>query len=318
MTISSPYWKIQILLHIPCITVDNSIMDLSVNLVSSVIELKNFLSSVQLNVSLYLDLEGNNLGRHGSISLMTILVRPGNQTHLIDIQALGGAAFTTPSEDGATLKALLENPQVPKFLWDLRNDADALWSFFQVGIAGVTDIQLLENASRVTRDKTFLSGLDNAIRYDLVLGTAERERWLRTKNEIKTRMPAGVFSTRPLDSKAILYCANDVAYLPALQAVYERRISAPWLAKAKEHSQKRAVEAHSPDYDPQSRDKARGPWAGLQGSGDYNDRLSNLAEAMWDVELESNFDDDWQDDGPSCSADVDDFGGAFDDCWTKY
>lgn len=295
-------------------------MDVSASLITSVPDLKTFLSSIQKDKTLYLDLEGNNLGRHGSISLITVLVHPGNQTRLIDVQALGSEAFTTPSVEGTTLKSLLENPEVPKFLWDLRNDADALWSLFEVSIAGVTDIQLLENASRGSRNKTFLNGLEKAIRFDLTLGTVERERWVRTKDEIKTRMPAGIFSTRPLDAKTVLYCANDVNYLPALQTVYERRISPPWLAKAKNHSQQRAIEARSPNYDPQSPDKARGPWAQHRATAEDSDRLSRQVEDFWDLERERIYDDDcgWWDDGPHCSADVDDFDGAFDDCWTKY
>lgn len=134
-------------------------------------------------------------------------------------------------------------------------------------------------------------------------------------------MSAGVFSARPLDAKTILYCVNDVNHLPALQAVYERRIWPLWLAKAKDHSQRRAVEACSPSYDPQSPDKARGPWAGPKPTAkdDLEDQLSDHLEAFWDREpdLEDQL-SDWQDDGPRCSADVGDFGGAFDECWDKY
>lgn len=290
-------------------------MDIYTSLITSLSELRNFLSSLPDDKSLYLDLEGSNLGRHGSISLLTVLVHPGNQVHLIDLLTLGSAAFTTSSAGGATLKSILGDPEVPKYFWDLRNDADALWSLFNVGLANVTDIQLLENASRGSRDNTFLSGLDTAVRLDLPqLRPAERQRWARTKQAVKARMPAAqVFSAWPLDAETVEYCVNDVRYLPALQAVYERRISPRGLAMAKDHSLQRAVEVRSPSYDPQSPNKARGPWAGSRPG-----RVEN-----WDIlnfENEDELEDlisDWEDD-KLCSNDVDDFDGAFDDCWTKY
>lgn len=237
-------------------------MAIPTSLITSVSELQDFLSNIQNSTSLYLDLEGSNLSRHGNISLMTVLAFPGERVHLIDVLTLGSTVFTVPSANGTTLARILDDPNIPKYFWDVRNDADALWSLFEVSIAGVIDIQLLENASRGSRDNTFLSGLEKAIRSDLPLSESERQRWSLTKGHIKARMSADAFSARPLDIKTIEYCVNDVIHLPALQAVYERRISPSGLAKAKDYSQRRAVEARSPDYDSQSPDKARGPWAG--------------------------------------------------------
>jgi exonuclease 3'-5' domain-containing protein 1 len=77
---------------------------------------------------------------------------------LIDVFILRKLAFTTASNNGKTLKSILEDPDVPKCAWDVRNDADALWALYHIGLAGVTDIQLLENASH-TGDKTYIRGL---------------------------------------------------------------------------------------------------------------------------------------------------------------
>lgn len=77
---------------------------------------------------------------------------------LIDVLALGKEAFATASNNGKTLKSILEDPNIPKCAWDVRNDADALWALYDVGLASVIDIQLLENASRVG-DKTYICGL---------------------------------------------------------------------------------------------------------------------------------------------------------------
>jgi exonuclease 3'-5' domain-containing protein 1 len=63
-------------------------------LIASEADLGRFLSSIPPSCTLYLDLEGNKLSRHGTISLITILIYLQGQTRLIDVLALGKLAFT--------------------------------------------------------------------------------------------------------------------------------------------------------------------------------------------------------------------------------
>ena len=84
-------------------------------LISSVPELETFLSSIPPSSTLYLDLEGNCLSRHGTISLITILIHPQRVVRLIDILVLGKSAFTTASNNGKTLKSIFEDPDIPKY-----------------------------------------------------------------------------------------------------------------------------------------------------------------------------------------------------------
>ncbi len=231
-------------------------------LISSVPKLEAFLTSIPPSSTIYLDLEGNCLSRHGTISLVTVLIHPQRVVRLIDVLVLGKRAFTTASNNGKTLKSILEDADIPKGTWDVRNDADALWALYHIGLAGVTDIQLLENASRAG-DKTYIHGLHKSIQLDLKLGFMEIHRWIRTKEEVQSRMPADVFATRPIDAKTAQYCVNDVIHLPDLHALYLRRIKGDWLAMATEESARRVAEAHSPGYEPQSPTKKLGPW----GSG---------------------------------------------------
>ena len=149
---------------------------------------------------------------------------------LIDVLVLGKPAFTTALNNGKTLKSILEDPDIPKCAWDVRNDADALWALYHVGLAGVTDIQLFENASRAG-DKTYIRGLDKSVQFDLKLGFMEIHRWIRTKKEVQSFMRADVFAARPIDAKTVQYCVNDVIHLPDLHALYLRRIEGDWLAK---------------------------------------------------------------------------------------
>ncbi|KAI5465120.1 hypothetical protein BGZ63DRAFT_402018 [Mariannaea sp. PMI_226] len=140
---------------------------------------------------------------------------------LIDVLSLGKSAFTTISTNGRPLKSILEDPNIPKCFWDVRNDADALWALYQVGLAGMIDIQPLVNASRVG-EKTSLSGLDKAIQFDLKLGFMELKRWIHSKNKMKSLMPTNILAILPVGAKTIQYCSNDLIHLPELHTLYRR------------------------------------------------------------------------------------------------
>jgi len=146
-------------------------------------KLEAFRSSIPPSNTIYLDLEGNCLSRHWTISLVTILIRPQRVVRLIDVLALRKQAFTTALNNGKTLRSILKDADIPKSTWDVRNEADALWALYQVGLAGVTDIQLLENASRAG-DKTYVHGLGKSTQFNLKLGFMEIHRWIRIKKEI--------------------------------------------------------------------------------------------------------------------------------------
>lgn len=54
--------------------------------------------------SLYIDIEGTNLGRNGSIAIVTLFFLPDASTYLIDIHTLGSAAFSTGNSQEHSLK----------------------------------------------------------------------------------------------------------------------------------------------------------------------------------------------------------------------
>jgi exonuclease 3'-5' domain-containing protein 1 len=145
---------------------------------------------------------------------------------------LGKLAFITASKDGKTLKSIFENPNISKYLWDVWNDTDALWALYYVGLAGVTDIQLLENTSR-TGNKTYVCRLDKSIQFDLKLGFIEINRWIRTKKEVVSLMAANVFASWLMDAKIVQYCTNDVIHLPDLYTLYLKHIQGNWLVRVK-------------------------------------------------------------------------------------
>ena len=304
-------------------------------LVSSVPALKTFLSSISPSSTLYLDFEGNKLSRHGSLSLITILVHPQGEVHLIDVLALGNSTFTTSSSNkNKTLKSIFEDPDTPKCFWDVRNDADALWALYGVDLAGVTDVQLLENASR-TENKTYVRGLDKCVQCDLKLGFMDLNRWLRTKRDLSRLLSTtNAFSARPIDTQTLEYCANDVIHLPKLHATYLERIGGGnWLAKVMDESARRVAEAYAPAYDPQGPSKKLGPWGvgTKQREVTMEEMIDQWEIDRWDDQEEGEiangffdfdnevgyYDDDHYDDDVTNCADGAQDPEAFDNGWDR-
>ncbi|PGH06939.1 hypothetical protein AJ79_06413 [Helicocarpus griseus UAMH5409] len=118
---------------------------------------------------LYIDIEGERLSRHGRVSLMTVLVYPGDseflmRPHIIDIHSLGPAAFSAAGKEGKTFKDILESPQILKVFFDVRNDSDALYAHYGIKLQGVRDIQLMESARRPNTHRRISPGFQNASR----------------------------------------------------------------------------------------------------------------------------------------------------------
>ncbi|TVY80733.1 hypothetical protein LSUE1_G005971 [Lachnellula suecica] len=161
--------------------------------------------------SLYVDLEGIYLSRLGSISILQLFVAPTNETYLLDVHILGDKVFSTPGTNGSTFKTILESASIPKVFFDVRNDSDALFSHFNIKLAGVVDLQLMELATRTSRKK-FVNGLSKCIERDLLSTYSEKQGMKNTKEAgLKLFAPErggsyDVFNVRPLPNEIRLYC----------------------------------------------------------------------------------------------------------------
>jgi exonuclease 3'-5' domain-containing protein 1 len=243
-------------------------------IISTLPSLHTFLSSINPSTTLYLDLEGTNLGRHGTISIITALLQPQNTSHLIDILTLGEQAFTSAPQDGGsqTLQSILESPSIKKILWDVRADADALFALYNVRLAGVFDLQLLEILARPQgQSRKYVRGLNKCIEYGLPMDMAQKAQWLAIKQAGRAAMDAARdgggengFVVRPMAEGTVQYCVNDVLLLPGLAEVYLRRFVGMRLsgavAKVKAGSEKRLEEARSTGFVAGARDNALSPW----------------------------------------------------------
>lgn len=167
--------------------------------------------------SLYLDLEGDELSKDGTLTIIAVMVIPLDQVYIIDVQKLQQSTFSTRGEDGYNLKSVLECTKVPKVFFDIRNDSNALYFLHGISLSGVQDIQLMENASRKSYGRggnfrLLLASLAKCIKADAGLPYRELAAWEGIKNKIKSRFDARsavhVFAQRPLDPDALQYCAG--------------------------------------------------------------------------------------------------------------
>jgi exonuclease 3'-5' domain-containing protein 1 len=215
--------------------------------------------------SLYIDLEGVHLSRQGSISILQIHVAPQIKSYLIDIHTLGSKAFDTSDKLGCSLRSILQSKSIPKVFFDVRNDSDALFSHFQISLAGVIDLQVMEFGTRIFSGKC-VNGLARCIDRDLSMSLSQKSECQRIKERgLKLFAPEKegtyeVFNTRPLLADIGLYCVQDVQWLPALYQNYSRKLSMDKTAKVACATLDRIKESQSPSYEGHGRHKALGPW----------------------------------------------------------
>lgn len=215
--------------------------------------------------SLYIDLEGENLSRHGSISLPQIFVLPNNFTYLVDVYRLQNEAFTTThGVHGNNLKAILESEAIPKVMFDVRADSDALYSHFQIELAGIQDLQLFELATRHF-PKRFVNGLAKCIERDANLSWAEKSRWRMAKEKGRKLFAPElggnyqVFNVRPLTEDIMTYCVQDVQFLPRLWSHYRLKLTPFWKAKIEKATRDRIALSKSHDFSAKGQHMALAP-----------------------------------------------------------
>jgi hypothetical protein len=78
-------------------------------------ELQDFLYLIIDSSTLYLDLKEYRLSRNDTITIITILIYSQNIIGLVDVTTLGSLTFTQ-ANDGKSLKSILKNPNIPKYL----------------------------------------------------------------------------------------------------------------------------------------------------------------------------------------------------------
>jgi hypothetical protein len=145
--------------------------------------------------SICVDLEGNNLGRHGNIQLMQLYQPNLNTIYLLDIDKLHAAAFTTTSsiDINTTLKSVLVGHSVRKPFFDCRSDSAALYFQYDIKLdaTAVDDLQLYELATtRKWQDRRKVNSLGTAVGR-CRLFAEQHGMWDKMKREGKNYMKDG-------------------------------------------------------------------------------------------------------------------------------
>ncbi|KAK7942553.1 uncharacterized protein PG986_011666 [Apiospora aurea] len=211
---------------------------------------------------LYVDLEGADLCRDGSLSLLIFYSSRLREAFVVDVFLLQAAAFTTRgSKHDVSVQDILESADCRKAFFDVRNDSDALFWHYGVGLRGCEDIQLMENASRDDGNRNLVSGLMKCM--TKILTVAEKEEWDNAKAAGKDLFNQGSFEVldvRPLSPEIISYCVGDVYYLPRLRKAHWKKLSEEWREKVMEETKARIIESQQELYQPLKAAMARGPW----------------------------------------------------------
>lgn len=256
---------------------------------------------VPYSPTMYIDLEGVDLCREGSLSIFTLMIDTGIPTRrvcLFDVHLLGAQAFNTAGVKQKTLKDILQDDKIPKVFFDVRNDSDALFAHFGVALEGVEDVQLMESATReTTGSRKFLSGLAKCVEKNVLHGT-DLASWkvAKEKGERLFKAEHGgsyeVFNQRPIPEDIISYCVGDVIYLPELRDRFWKGADR-WRDLVNEETKKRVTASQKSEYQPHGPDRAVAPW-----TEDQNRALDEWCYVPpYDYFDEHWFDEDWHDDG---------------------
>ncbi|KFY22597.1 hypothetical protein V493_06489 [Pseudogymnoascus sp. VKM F-4281 (FW-2241)] len=212
--------------------------------------------------SLYINLEGIAVGRNGSISILSLHIAPTRETYLIDIHSLQKTAFSTTTASGNSLKNILESPTIPKVIFDIRNDSDALFNLFQISVDGIKDLYLMERAARNGSWET--PSLTECVEKDRSrqISNKERTEWQKAKEDGRRVIaseksgPFEVLNERPMKPEIIKYCQMDVLLFRSLYDIYSaamrRKSHLHRWDSVLEETNDRIKESQNPLYDTHS------------------------------------------------------------------
>lgn len=272
--------------------------------------------------TLYLDLEGVNLSREGSLSILILLIDTGTPTGrvcLINVHTLGAQAFNTTGAKQKTLQNILEDEKIPKVFFDVRNDSDALFAHFGMALRGVEDVQLMESATRkTTKSRRLLNSLTKCVENNefMNLGRKELAGWTLAKKKGEQLFSPehggsySVFNQRPIPKDILSYCVGDVRYLPTLQDRFWARQTNRWQELVLQESKKRVTMSRESDYQPHGPQRAMAQWNKEQNTSlDQWNHMPSAHDYFDETfELHDESDDDessnWYDDGPTSCRDI--------------
>ena len=180
-----------------------------VTLVNTAEGLQDACEALKGKSPIVIDLEGSNLGRRGSVTMLQVAGSP-EQVYCFDVMQMGDFAFQM-------LKPLLEDISIVKLCYDCRCDADALLHLHGIYLRGVYDLQILFTLLFQASSDPYLKGLYHALQMPHIIEHEIRDEVLSRKRECKRMMQTAsgrlLFAQRPVPPYILEYCALDVVFL---------------------------------------------------------------------------------------------------------
>ncbi|GLA33565.1 hypothetical protein AnigIFM63309_000396 [Aspergillus niger] len=102
-----------------------------------------------------------------------------------NVHTLGATAFDYATTTGKTLRSIFESDGIPKVFFDVRNDSAAMFHQYQVKVAGIYDLQVMEVGTRARPGK-YLAGLAKCISRDAPMTPFEKASWRARKDPLLT------------------------------------------------------------------------------------------------------------------------------------
>lgn len=220
----------------------------SEDVMGAIVELKK-------SLELFLDIEGENLGRNGNVSLIQIYTGAADSPiYVFDILLVPNAP--------QLLRPLLESRDQIIYVWDPRADSDALYNLFDgIKMSRVICLQLAETAygRQYGETRPYVHGLGRVLSENLPLASAEKAAALKSKGREMIMADTGVFNKRPLPEELLHYSANDVAFLPYLKKKIWGNLAPYWRSWVMKKSSERVELAWTARLMPQGFNAARSP-----------------------------------------------------------
>ncbi|KAK0302069.1 hypothetical protein LTR82_018008 [Friedmanniomyces endolithicus] len=160
------------------------------------------------------------------------------------------------------------------------NDSDALFVLYEIRVAGIEDLQLMELASRNFTKKN-VNGLARCIERDSTIPLVETQRWQVVKDNGKHLFDAqqdgsyAVFDQRLLSKDIKEYCTQDVTFMPHLRDVYRMELCDAWWRKIEEGTDGRIQLSQSPTFRGKGQHMTQGPPAWLSWHPTTAEKLSH-------------------------------------------
>lgn len=195
------------------------------------------------------DAEGVDLGRDGPLTVASFSGLEDKTVYVIDVQTIGGDRVFSP--DLPSFRELLENGDITKVVFDCRGDSDALFHQFGVKLAGVRDVQVLDQAVRIHQGEAPPQRCPYATKGGIPYLQSMKnvsERNLPSSSAEKLAAPScTAWEERPISALALEYAANDVYIIKTLWN-HLQRVRLPY-------SLRDGVKSHCQRYEGMFRDR---------------------------------------------------------------